>query len=131
MKKVIKTVALLGMLSLAATGCMKENVANPVATTTGYELAYTTGSYYGHENLNSDEEWSLFLDRMFALAKEGYEVTIIGNNSSVSSAKEVVTYTTTSEEDAKNWTKNMVQQGYDVSISYDDRTGVYTCIAIK
>lgn len=131
MKKTLRTAALLGLLSLAATGCMKENVANPVAITNGYEIAYSTGSYYGHDNLNSDEEWDLFLDRMLALAKEGYEVTIFGNTSSTSSAKEVVTYTTTSEEDAKNWAKDMIQQGYEVHISYDDRTGLFTCTAIK
>ena len=120
------------MLGLAATGCNKENIADSAVVTSESTVYYNASGSYGSENLSDNDAWDAFLDRMFALAREGYEVTISGSSQpSLGATKEVVTYTTTSESDAKHWAKEKTQQGYTVSISYDNRTGVYTCTAIK
>ena len=95
----------------------------------GSQLQYVVAGTSHTAILTNDVDWSLFMDNVFAMAKEGYTVEIQGNSNSDMKYKETVTFTTTSEGEAKNWTTNMLLQGYDVSISYDDSTGVYTCIA--
>lgn len=66
---------------------------------------------------------------MVALVKEGYVVEIQGGSSITMKYKETVTFTTTSESEVKIWVNNMVSQGYDVTVSYDANTGIFTCIA--
>ena len=132
MKKTIRTVVLFAVLGLAAAGCQKDNFVAPQTTVTEMTISYYVGDRYGSTVLTDDAAWDAFLDRMLALAREGYEVTIFsGSSINGTSSKEVITYTTTSEGEAKEWAKDMSHQGYNVSISYDDETGIYTCIAFK
>ena len=80
----------------------------------------------------SESEWDAFVERMIALAREGYEVSFSKNRSSLASqSKEKVTFVTTSEQEAHNWAKDMTNNGYDVKISYNQATGEYTCVAYK
>ncbi len=80
----------------------------------------------------SESEWDAFLERMMALAREGYEVSFSKNRSSLTSqSKEKITFVTTSEQEANEWSNNMANQGYVVSITFDKTTGEYTCIAVK
>ena len=68
---------------------------------------------------------------MMALARQGYNVVIYSGNRTVgASTKEIVTFTTTDEDEAKQWAKDMTNQGYDVQISYEPKTGIWTCIAM-
>ena len=132
MKKTIRIVALAGLIGLAATSCTKENVTDTVNVSNVSTVYYTSGADTGSALITDYEAWDSFMDRMLALAREGYSVTISGGTSQFNSqTKEVVTYTTNSEEAAKTWTKHMIDQGYSVEISYDDRTGIYTCTAVK
>ena len=133
MKKTIRTIAVLaGLLVLA--GCQKENTEwnNTMPTGSGTSLYYNAGGEVGQTLLTSDEAWDLFMQRMLALAREGYVVVISPTNgTSGHSTKEVVTFTTDSEDEAKQWSKEMTLNGYDVIITYDDKTGIYTCIATR
>ena len=72
-----------------------------------------------------------FLHNMLALAKEGYRVRIRQTTAAIGMSKEIVTFTTTNEAEAHAWSKQMIKQGYEVDITYDAKTGIYTCIAIK
>jgi hypothetical protein len=132
MKKAFRTLAVFGLLGLAAASCTKEVISDQTVTVSETTVHYSAGDCSGSVTLGNDEAWDIFLDRMLALAREGYEVTIFsGSPSAFGSSKEVVTYTTTSEDDAKAWAKKMTLLGYDVRISYDDDTGIYTCTAIN
>jgi hypothetical protein len=80
----------------------------------------------------SESEWNAFVERMIALAREGYEVTFSRNRSSLTSqSKEKVTFITTDEKEAQQWSHDMANQGYTVTISFDQGTGEYTCVAYK
>ena len=69
---------------------------------------------------------------MIALAKEGHSVWFSRTNNAHSSlSKEQVTYVTNNLDDAKKWAKKMLDDGYQVSISFNQQTGEYTCIAVK
>ena len=84
------------------------------------------------EILTSNEFGPNFFERMITLAREEYEVTIFSNVPfSPNSSKETVTFTTSDADEATIGAKNMYDNGYTVTISYDKKTGIYTCIAVK
>ena len=137
MKRIIRTVAFLSVMGMLATGCQEkdviipnqlQNVVTPVCT-----VHYTINGMAGTATFNSEEEWLLFLERMFALAEEGYSVSFYDGDhqGAVVSSKEKVTYTTRDMDDAIAWANLMVKNGYDVSVEYDNTTGIYTCTAVK
>ncbi len=134
MKKNFKSLALLAALTLAATACQKENDVLPFGTeqtTETLQVVYTINGEVFHATL-SESEWDAFVERMLALAREGYEVSFSKNGSSVTSQrKEVVTFVTENEQDAHEWANAMTDQGYWVTISFDKKTGKYTCIATR
>ena len=126
--------AVLVLLGLAAAGCTKENVAEDslVVATVTQSASYTVDGIHYYANPQNDDEWSDFLDRMIALAEEGRSVQFWRNDIQRGDAtKEVITYTTTSAELAKKWAKQKQDEGYAVGISYDQQTGVYTCVAVR
>ena len=57
----------------------------------------------------------------------------MGNNTSTSTvaAKDVITFTTNSEEEMLEWEKARIKEGYHVTIEYDTKTGIYTGTAVK
>ena len=124
--------ALMAVLGLAVTSCTKENLVeemNVVAMT--HSVVYIVDGRQYYDNPKTEEEWSVFLDRMIALAEEGHSVQFWRNDVQTSSTKEKVTYTTNNYEDAKAWCKQKINEGYNVTMSYDQATGVYTCIAVR
>ena len=135
MKKTIKTVALIAVLGLGAAGCQKEQetvLPDPSAEqTTIYTVSYVVDGVVQETTLYGEQAWTDFLLGMFALAREGHFVCINGDNVNATAAKETVVHTTQSEEDALNWSKQKIREGYVVNISYNPRTGVYTCTAVR
>ena len=132
MNKQIKMMALLAVLGLMAASCSKENTMTGIGdVATSYSAIYIVEGQHYYSNPQTEEEWSAFLDRMFALAEEGYTVQFRRNGVQMSSAKEKVTYTTTSLSDAKAWCKQKVEEGYSVNMTYNQQTGVYTCVAVR
>ena len=135
MKQNVKTVALLVVLSMAAVSCQKENDVLPTVgseqTTGTIQVVYSINGEVFQTTL-SESEWNAFVERMLALAREGYEVSFSKNRSSLTSqSKEKVIFVTKKEQEAQEWASTMTNEGYTVSISYDENTGEYTCVAIK
>ena len=135
MKMYFKTAALLAALTLAATACQKENEVYPiVGTEQTMETIHVVYSINGEvfQATLSESEWDAFVERMLALAREGYEVSFSKNRSTLSSqSKERVTFTTKDEKKALDWADEMSNQGYSVTITFDQNTGEYTCVAEK
>ena len=135
MIKTVKTVALFMLLGTLAVSCQKENMVEPNATEaqacTVRAVSYTIDGVEHLTVLHSDEEWDAFLSWMLALSKEGRQVSFRNPNASnnTAQAKEVITYTTTSEEDAKRWTNKMFDEGYSVTYYFDDDLKAWVCIA--
>ena len=129
-----KTIALFAVLSLAATSCQKEEMlpfGNTEQTAETIQVVYSINGAVFQVTI-SESEWDAFVARMLALAREGYEVSFSKNRTSLTSqSKEKITYVTTDENDAQKWSHKMANQGYAVSITYNQNTGEYTCIAIK
>ena len=130
-----RTMALFAVLSLAAASCQKENdvypMVGPEQTTETIQVTYSINGEVYQATIN-ESEWNAFIERMLALARKGYEVSFSKNRSTLTSqSKEKVTFTTTDEKKALAWADNMLDQGYVVTITFDQNTGEYTCIAIK
>lgn len=135
MKQNFKKVALLAALSLVAVSCNKEDDVLPFVgshqTMDTIQVVYSiNGEIY--QTSFAESEWNIFIERMLALAREGYEVTFSKNGSFLTSqSKEVVTFVTNSADEAHAWSHDMTNAGYTVTISFDKKTGLYTCIAVK
>ena len=135
MKRTIITVALFAVLGTLATSCQKETLTelSPVAAQAEtYLITYSVDGVSMQTRLNGDEALRAFLRRLTALAREGHRVTVRNENTAgQASTKEVITYHTTSEDDANEWAAKMIRDGYEVEIDYDEKTGEFVCIAIK
>lgn len=136
MKKNFKSVALFLVLGFVAVSCQKEDLSNiPVVAgqeETTVNAVYSINGEMFYTVLHGESAWHDFIKQMLALAREGYEVSFSRNgNSLAASTKEKVTYVTKSEDDANDWARKMSNDGYIVTITYDDETGEFTCVAIK
>ena len=133
----IKKVALLAVLSVVAVGCQKETIEVPQVgleeTVAVYTVRYTVNGVTYTETLIGEQAWADFLQRMLALAEEGYRVMVSrnGNTSQYALSKDAVTFTTYNKEEAYAWLEEKLEEGYEVTIDYDPETGKYTCVAVK
>lgn len=133
----MKLMLFLAALSLTTASCQKgELFDSPI---TSQEAVYSHTVVYAVDGVQqtatfyTEEEWQAFLNHLFALAKEGYQVSFrsLSSASSTVASKEKVVYTTENQTDAQKWADKMEDLGYFVTITYDEGTGMYTCIAIK
>lgn len=138
MRKQIISVALLAVLSLAPAGCQKEQTDSLIPgmeeANATYSVCYYIDGVMFRESFQSETEYIFFFQRMAALAAEGKKVTFYDEDARAnnpSQSKEVVTYTTTDADDAAEWAMKKAKEGYSVTITFDDKTGIFTCIAIK
>ncbi len=137
MKKVFTTIALFAVLGTLAVSCQKENELDYSITIAEgnnvYNVCYTVDGVTYRVPFIGDEAWKAFVKRMIALAEEGHKVRFRIENASfqAASAKQTEIYTTTDKDDAYRWAEQKGKEGYDVTIEYDERTGKFTCIAIK
>lgn len=137
MNKWFKNAAFLLLVSIMAVSCLKETELEDYTCTEEYNIGNET--YYCVDGvlydvvINGQQEWMYFLSQMVALAEEGYTVSIFHGNhfNQTCEAKDVVTYTTFSQDDALMWAEKKYKEGYDVTIEYDRTTGKYNCIATK
>ena len=137
MRKTFTTIALFAMLGTLAVSCQKENIIDETSIVVEngkvYTVSYTVNGVTHQLTLVGDDAWHDFLNRMFALVEEGHEVSFRNDEtaSRIVSAKEVVTYSTKNRDEAFSWAEAMAEDGYSVTISFDKKTGVYTCEALK
>lgn len=141
MKKNIITVALFAVLTSLAVSCQKEETNIATATSpaviadndTVRSVVYTIDGVSHRLTLLGDEAWHDFLSRLFALAEEGHSVTFFNEEaaSRVIPSKEVLTHTTTNKAEAYQWAEHKGNEGYTVTIVFDEKTGIYTCYAYK
>ena len=123
---------LLALSGALATSCTKENTQHPTCCQVEeHSVSYTIGGQTFYANPKTDEEWSAFIQRMLALAREGYTVSFSRDGVGTSLSKLKETFTTTNPEEAEAWCKQKREEGYTVTITFDQGTGEYTCIAIK
>ena len=130
-------IALLAVLATLAVSCHKERFDKETIMVEElnavYNVRYSIDGVTYQVTLLGGDAWHDFLNRMLALAEKGHRVSFRLENapSRVAFTKDVVTYTTSNHDDAYKWAEKMGNEGYEVIIEYDPRTGVYTCTAIN
>ena len=118
-----------------AVSCQKERTMEPQSAVaeigTVRTVHYIVNGVDHQITLYSDAEWDAFVDSMMSLSEQGKEVRIINEDATTqtSMAKDIQTFTTTDKDEAKAWVKQKTEEGYAVTILFDD--GVYTCVAVK
>ncbi|MBP5189338.1 MAG: hypothetical protein J6031_00280 [Bacteroidales bacterium] len=138
MKSKFKPIVMLAAFCFVAISCQKETV---VDTDTAFHLqqnAFVRCINYNIDDVSfnvtifGEHNWQLFLDEMIALTQNGHKVTIRRSDVSASNDKSrnVVVFETTNETEAHKWCNEMIDKGYEVTMTYDPRTGKYTCTAI-
>lgn len=139
MKKTVKTLALLSILSIMALGCQKDILVKPIENQIVQSnqqqtfVYFIDGSVY-RTTISGDTEMHNFIAWMLTLARNGHNVCFYNEsvcNSNSPATKEVVTHKTKDEEDANNWATMMTNRGYIVKVDFDEVTGIYTCTAIR
>jgi hypothetical protein len=137
MKRILIPATILAMLSLTTVSCQKENLVETaiqsVENSGTRTILYTVNGTTYRQVIHSDEDLDALISTLFALAREGYTVRVMNENQSINeySEKETVTYTTKDKNSAYNWAKEKILEGYDVTISFNQETGEYTCVATR
>lgn len=137
MKKTTTTLAFLAVLSLANISCQKEDLRNSTTRETTEQAYAENGIVYSIDgqtytaSFRTPEEKEAFFLQLMVIARQGHVVNIRSSQRTQSLVKEKVTYQTEKPEDAAKWCLKMEHLGYDVSVTYDENMGVYTCVAIK
>lgn len=135
MKKIIRTLFAFAAVGLLATSCQKESFVEPNSDV--QQSVTQCGGYYTIDGntyaicVGSDSEWTAFVIQMVNLAEEGHTVTFSRHKASIDVAKEVVTYSTANKQEAYDWAANMTLQGYEVTVSFDNNTGMFNCTAVR
>ena len=137
-KRTTKLMALLAVLSVAAVSCQKENLvpSTPAEVITDnqavYIYQYEVNGILSRITLYGEAERTDFINRMLALAKEGYTVRFFNEARFVQlQTKETESYSTKDKDKAYKWVSDMSEAGYEVSVTYDEKTGYYNCTATK
>lgn len=130
MKRTVKTLALVAVLGLLAIGCHDDPVT-PTPTPTVRKVNYTACGEQQSATVTSDDEWHTLLDRLFEAVDEGCTVTFWNPDANSAKSADTVTISTADRQQAYRWGEEMYDQGYIVSIVYDENTGTYLGTAIK
>ena len=132
--KKIRLMVFLALIGCVTASCTKEELTEkPSAVVAAQSATYVVDGRQYYANPQTEEEWTAFFDRMFALAEEGHTVQFWRNgaNRQLAAAKEVVTYTTSDKKKAQKWAEEKEEEGFEVTITFNPQTGEYTCIATR
>ena len=127
MKKTTLIITLAAVLGLVAVSCHDEPVnPSPSVRNVGY---IACGDQH-QVSVNGDESWHALLDSLFAAAESGCRVTFWNPDAMGSKQADTVTINTADRQQAYRWGEEMYDQGYIVSIVYDENTGTYHGTAV-
>lgn len=137
MNKTYVKLSLMAMLATVVSGCQKETLTEvecpAVVVAEQNAVHYTIDGIPYSIVIYNDDEWSEFMKSMMSQSRNGRRVVIEkGNRDSRDMAtKETLVYTTTDESSASKWTKEKVAAGYVVTMSYNEKTKEFICIAVR
>lgn len=133
-KQLTTSIALFLLLCPTFNSCEKdlESHLSPAIQYQSASLCYSVDGIF-HTVTVSEEDLHYFYLRLVDLARNGHKITIQGSTTTDNpvAGKEIVTYRTSNRADAAKWAEEMKGKGYDVSIEYDNESGMYNCTAVK
>ena len=133
----LKFIALALLLGGLLPACQKEEMVeqnyHAVENNQTATITYIIDNELYTAEIRNDREREELFSYLLLMAKEGHKVSCYDESKQEQTygAKEKVTFTTTSEAEAKEWIKKMIKEGYEVQLTYDEKTGMYTCTATR
>ena len=137
MKTKFISMALFAILSTMSVSCQKETLVEPQVfdseVGTLRTIHYTIDGVKRSITITGDSAMKTFVDHMVELANHGYTINIVDPNARTNGieSKEVLTYTTKNKDDASTWSAKKINEGFEVTIVQNPKTGEYTCIATR
>lgn len=133
----LKFIALALLLGGLLAACQKEEmvehnyhaVENNEATT----ITYIIDNEPHTVEIKNDKEKEELFGCLLLMAKEGHKVSCYDESKREQNYgdKEKVTYKTTNETEAYKWIDEMIGAGYEVNLTYDEKTRTYICTATR
>lgn len=114
---------MLTVIGLVATGCQKESPFparhDEVETVMVQIVTYTIDGVFFTTVIHDEVEWHTFLEYLFAMPRNGYEVRLRLSENSCRGvgAKEKVVYTTEFENEAIAWAYKIQVDNYTVIVT--------------
>ncbi len=137
MKKYIIPATFLAMISLAYVSCQKENfterASHCIENYSLLTIEYSVNSTVYSCTIRNKDEWNTLMSFIIDLTKEGNTVRIMNKNVTYCEtfSKETIKYITKNQKEANEWTFQRLLEGYNVTMTYNQETGEYTCIAVR
>lgn len=133
----LKFIALALLLGGLLPACQKEEMVeqnyHAVENNQTATITYVIDNELYTAEIRNDREREELFSFLLSMAKEGHKVSCYDESKREQTygAKEKVTFTTTNKTDAYKWVDKMIGEGYEVDLTYDEKTGMYTCTAIR
>ena len=138
-----KTVLLTVALSGTVASCQKDEFQNEILVS--HEMSQKNLAHVSHTlrywidgvgystSFTSEAEKSAYISYLIGLTLEGREITIGGseNPSMAPESSDKLTFKTSDEAEMGIWVNDMEKKGYNVTVSFDKETGLYTGTATK
>ena len=137
-KLITKTVLLSVAMAGVITSCQKDEMKNEILVSQEMSLKekahvnptlhyWIDGAGYSRE-FASQQEMDEYISYLIGLTREGKTIIIQGseNPSYAPVENDKLTFTTKDEDKMEAWTLEMRGKGYDVKVSFDEGTGLYT-----
>lgn len=128
-KRTIAMVLAAAMMVLAA-GCQKEEATRVAPVNSERTVEYSIDNNRQHVTVEGTAEWQALLGECLDRAAEGHLVNI-SHGAGANYAKERQVYATESRDAAMAWVDARFNEGYDVTMWYDEEEGKYICVASK
>ena len=133
----LKFIALALLLGGLLPACQKEEMVehncHAVENNQTATITYIIDNKSFAVEIRTDREREELFSYLLLMAKEGHKVSCYDESKREQTygTKEKVTYETANEAEANKWMYEMVSKGYDVTVEFDKKTGMYTCTAIR
>ena len=133
----LKFIALALLLGGLLPACQKEEMVeqncHAVENNQTVTITYIIDNKSFAVEIRNDREREELFSYLLLMAKEGHKVSCYDESKREQTygTKEKVTYETTDENSARKWIDQMFEAGYEVQLTYDEKTGMYTCTAIR
>ncbi len=130
----IKVLVLSVVLGSMAVSCQKDyslennEICQKNLANVNLRLHYSIDGQVYQQTFDSKEDRENFISYLIGLTCEG-RIIVIGGNSNPNYApenKDTKTFTTSSKEEMDAWVNEMVEELYEVTVTFDKKTGLYT-----
>ena len=137
-KKQIRIVLLGVALSGTMASCQKDEFQSEILVSqemslknkahVSHTLQYWIDGVEYNASFTSEAEKSAYISYLIGLTLEGREITIGGseNPSMAPESSDKLTFKTSDEAEMGIWVNDMEKKGYNVTVSFDKETGLYT-----